>query len=378
MADKRWVIWCRVVDNFGDIGVCWRLASQLHHNYNAQVTLWVDDLATFAQLLPAVANVAEQVLEGVTIRHWSATPALDDAPADVVIEAFACELPPAAIAAMRAQQRLPLWLNLEYLSAEPWVADCHGLPSPQGGGLNKYFFFPGFSAGTGGVLGEADLPARRAAWGPSQRDAWLRAQGVTAPAHFTLSLFAYENAALPALLEQWAASPTPINILVPQGRIWTSLQAVVGPLQVGQPLQHGAATIYPLPMRPQAEYDALLWSCDLNFVRGEDSFVRAQWAGLPLVWHIYPQEDAVHLIKLDAFIELYLKDAPADAAAALRALTYGWNHGDLAHGGVTHAWQSVVAHWPALRMHAQRWAAHLDALGNLAANLARFANARLK
>ncbi len=117
MADKRWQIWCRVVDNFGDIGVCWRLARQLHHNYNAAVTLWVDDLATFARLHSAVQHAPLQSVEGVTVCHW--TEATVSAPeADVVIEAFACELPATVVAAMRQQQPPPLWLNLEYLSAE--------------------------------------------------------------------------------------------------------------------------------------------------------------------------------------------------------------------------------------------------------------------
>ncbi len=165
-----------------------------------------------------------------------------------------------------------------------------------------------------------------------------------------------------------------MNILVPEGRIWTSLAATAGPVHAGARLQHGAATIYPLPMSPQAEYDALLWSCDLNFVRGEDSFVRGQWAAAPLVWHIYPQDDAAHQIKLDAFLDLYLATAEPAAAQALRALTQGWNDGAL----VTNAWQGVAAHWPALQTHARQWAAHLEGLGNLAANLARFANARLK
>ncbi|MGY2437472.1 elongation factor P maturation arginine rhamnosyltransferase EarP, partial [Escherichia coli] len=82
-------------------------------------------------------------------------------PAQVVVEAFACQLPASYIEAMTISGTHCLWLNLEYLSAEDWVAGCHGLPSPQPGGLQKFFFFPGFVEGTGGLLREAYLLARR-------------------------------------------------------------------------------------------------------------------------------------------------------------------------------------------------------------------------
>lgn len=41
----------------------------------------------------------------------------------------------------------------------------------------------------------------------------------------------------------------------------------------------------------------------MNLVRGEDSLVRALWAGKPLVWHIYPQDDDAHVAKLSAFLD---------------------------------------------------------------------------
>ena len=45
-----WDIFCTVVDNYGDIGVCWRLARQLAAEHGFAVRLWVDDLASFARL----------------------------------------------------------------------------------------------------------------------------------------------------------------------------------------------------------------------------------------------------------------------------------------------------------------------------------------
>src|SRR5690606_34571512 len=144
-----WDIFCVVVDNYGDIGVTWRLARQMVSEHEQRVRLWVDDLNTFARLCPGTSAEADrQWHEGVEVCHWTRDwPGAE--PADVVIEAFACELPPDYIAAMADSGKRILWLNLEYLSAEDWVVGCHALPSMQPHGLQKYFFFPGFEQGTG-------------------------------------------------------------------------------------------------------------------------------------------------------------------------------------------------------------------------------------
>ena len=83
-------IFCRVVDNFGDIGVCWRLARQLARTSGANaVRLWVDDLHSFARIEPKLGcRVNPEPLDGVDIVHWT-SPAPDLTPHEVVIEAFA-------------------------------------------------------------------------------------------------------------------------------------------------------------------------------------------------------------------------------------------------------------------------------------------------
>lgn len=149
-----WDIFCSVVDNYGDIGVTWRLARQLVAEHGLAVRLWVDDLTAFVRLCPqADSQLLRQVQQGVEVCAWSADWQAVE-PSDVVIEAFACELPAAYIAAMARRERKVLWLNLDYLSAEDWVEGCHGLPSMQSNGLSKFFFFPGFTPGSGGLLRE--------------------------------------------------------------------------------------------------------------------------------------------------------------------------------------------------------------------------------
>src|SRR3954470_15633956 len=204
-------IFCAVIDNFGDIGVCWRLARQLASEHGWQVRVFVDDLHAFQRLCPSLAlDRARQTVDGIVVEHWHTPAHAGDTLeiADVVIEAFACELPPVYVAAMAQRERAPVWINLEYLSAEDWVADFHLRPSPHPRyPLVKTFFFPGLGPGTGGVLKENHLEAARAAFeaSPAARDAWWRKTVGRAPpvGATVVSLFAYENPAVDSLLEQW-------------------------------------------------------------------------------------------------------------------------------------------------------------------------------
>ena len=362
-------IFCSVIDNYGDIGVCWRLARLLANEHGLAVRLWVDDLASFARLCPqADATLDRQRQMGVEICRWQQDFPFTS-PADIVIAAFACKLPESYVEAMAAQQQAPIWINLEYLSAEDWVQGCHGLPSPHLRlPLTKYFFFPGFTKLTGGLLIERDLLARRDAyWADpvAQRNYW-QGLGIAPPDADTLkvSLFAYENGALQGLFDVWAQGARKVLCLVPEGRIQPQVMAYFE----GEPSYvRGNLEVRVLPFVAQQDYDPLLWSCDINFVRGEDSCVRAQWAGKPFIWQIYPQHDAVHWEKLQAFLDLYSVGLDSAAELAMQALWKAWN--DEADAGA--AWPSFVASQATLEAHAQDWAGLL-AENDLALNLLDF------
>ncbi|MFF7706853.1 elongation factor P maturation arginine rhamnosyltransferase EarP [Pseudomonas sp. NPDC007930] len=362
-----WDIFCKVVDNYGDIGVTWRLARQLVAEHGLAVRLWVDDLTPFARLCPgASASAAQQWQAGVDVRQWPAQWQPVEVPG-VVIEAFGCKLPEAYVAALDARSERALWLNLDYLSAETWVGGCHRLPSFWAKGYQKFFFFPGFREDTGGLLREAALLASRQQF---DRAGFLASLGVR-PAAGTLlcSLFAYENPALGSWLEGLAASPRPVHLLVPQGRIEAGVVAWLGePLAVGTPLQRGALVVQALPFVEQDAYDRLLWACDFNAVRGEDSFVRAQWAGRPLLWHIYPQEEDAHRVKLEAFVQLYSEALSAPARQACAALQDAWNF----NGDMASAWAGYLACHAELAAHAEDWCAALAARPDLATELVQF------
>jgi uncharacterized repeat protein (TIGR03837 family) len=326
----RWDLFCHVVDNFGDVGVCWRLARQLGGRGDS-VRLWIDDASPLAWMAPGGAA-------GVQVGAFDAAAE----PGDVVVEAFGCELPPDFTTAMTA--RRPVWINLEYLSAESYVERSHGLPSPQRTGLTKWFFYPGFSALTGGLLRESGLLAERQAF---ERAPWLAQHSIAvAPGERVVSLFCYENPAIPALLQTLAETPT--LLLLTAGAAQRQVRAV----------PRGVRAVA-LPWLSQTDYDRLLWSCDLNFVRGEDSLVRALWAGAPFVWQTYPQHDGVHARKLEALLDRF---PPVPGLAPL------WR-----------AWNGLRAGWPGLpamlpwRQACHDWRQVLAALPDLATALRRFA-----
>lgn len=367
-------LFCTVVDNFGDIGVCWRLARQLADEHGFSVRLWVDELATFQAICPAIKTQDQQWLDGVDIRHWQACSQFDGiTPADIVVEGFACAIPPAYLGAMSTRTPAPTWLNLEYLSAEPWVTGYHGLSSVEPrSGLTRYFFFPGFAEGTGGLLRESSLLARRDAFqqAPATRQAWLRGLGIEpATDALLVSLFAYENSSAPGLLSAMAEGEQPLHLLVPQGRVSSSVASFLGQtLEAGTIAIRGALSLQAIPFLSQADYDQLLWSCDLNCVRGEDSLVRALWAGKPLLWHIYPQQDDAHIVKLEAFLKLYTHPLPDALARNMAALWLAWNRDDAAGA----AWPAVATRLPELHSHARNWASRQAEFPDLASKMVQF------
>ena len=339
----HWDIFCRVIDNHGDLGVCWRLARQLADSGHG-VRLWIDDASALDWMAPGaresevhdVHNVdAVDAVHGVQVRPWADAHMPDVLatlpPADVWVEAFGCEITPEFIAARAgacsaaAQNGLkpPVWLNLEYLSAEAYVQRMHALPSPvlhgPAAGWTKWFFYPGFTPRTGGLLREADLPVRQSAF---DRAAWLRTQGIDWQGERLVSLFCYEPAALSALLRQLAEADTPTRLLVTAGRATAAVrQAIQSEISLQRWIdERGQLSISYLPYLTQTAYDELLWACDWNGVRGEDSLVRALWAGRPFVWQIYPQpEDNAHHAKLNAFLDWL------NAPPSLRAFHQAWN-----------------------------------------------------
>jgi len=378
--NATWDIFCKVVDNFGDAGVCWRLAKILNREHGVPVRLWIDDLATLRALVPTVdATLAVQTVAGITVCNRVAGEA-DAVDARTVIEAFGCGLPDAYVAGMAARERPPLWIVLEYLSAESWVDHHHGLASPHPRlPLQRYFFFPGFTLATGGLLREADLMSRHEAFNAAKRRTFWRGLGYDEPTPqaLTVSMFAYANVPFADLLQAMAQGSTPVVVVVPMGVLTPVVHSSFrksGDAD-GTSWQRGALEVRTLPFLSQARYDELLRACDLNFVRGEDSFVRALWAARPLVWQPYRQDDDAHQRKMVAFLEHYCTGLDPVAADALQAFWRCWS-GEA--GAISNVWPALRVAHGILAVHAGRWAQDMAQMGEMASQLVDFARNKVE
>lgn len=331
-APLHWVVFCRVIDNLGDIGVCWRLCADLAARGH-RLQLWIDQPEALGWMAP---GALEGRVPGVQVQHWTAQPpkaslSAEVAGVDVWVEAFGCDADAACVQALgecvAAGGKAPVWINLEYLSAERFVERSHRLPSPlmsgPARGLIRWYFYPGFNERTGGLLREPDLLTRQAAFDATQ---WLATQGLAPPERQPerrrrVSLFCYEPPALSEVLQGAGLDTVASDWYVTHGRAMDAVTAVrpgwTCPASAAAPPSHGQ--LHALPRLTQHDFDHLLWACDLNFVRGEDSLVRALWAGRPFVWHIYPQHDNAHHAKLHAFLD-WLQAPPS-----LRAFHLAWN-----------------------------------------------------
>jgi uncharacterized repeat protein (TIGR03837 family) len=274
-----------------------------------------------------------------------------------VIEAFGCDLPERYLAGLFIAPVKPIIINLEYLSAEPWITEFHAKASPQSHGIPKYFFFPGFQDDVGGLLLDP-IPLEGSAVAhlipKSLKSTWLKLR----PGAKRISIFCYPGAPLRKWLEDLGALGENVDVLLTHGH--AELLNLPGEKTIGLPTN---IQLISMPFVSQDEYDWVLSQCDFNIVRGEDSFIRAQLAGKPFIWHIYPQEDRAHEVKLAAFLDLYLENAGQELMlAAIAAMTWA----------MPSTWLKSIDTW---HSHAKDWRAQIlkkQEDGGLAARLMHF------
>ena len=370
-------VFCRVIDNFGDAGVCWRLARALSR-HGLSVRLWIDDLPRLRRLRPTIDTARrEQPLDGFIVVQWDEASPDGYVPADLVIEAFACRMPEPMLDVLARTEPRRAWINLEYLSAESWVKGSHALPSPHPRlPLTQHFYFPGFEPGLGGLLREPDVRSARAAFDAPAREDFLARFGIARRDvkgdSLLVSMFCYPHAPLDALLTAMQSGPR-VTCLVPEGVAGDVIaRRLERPALPGERLTGGNLTLVVVPFLEPDDYDRLLWSCDLNFVRGEDSLVRAHWAERPFIWQLYPQSEGAQQAKLEAFLDISLAGMGNGLAARVRSFAQWWNADsssvDLAD------WSALCANLPEWESHACHWAASAASAGELSRSMIEFAS----
>ena len=308
---------CKVIDFFGDSGVAWRIAKQLQVDFNIEVHLLVDDLMTTQRLIPSLdISLKKQTIDGICIYHgdFSEDSKSLPSPPAFVFNLFNIDLPHAYKALIQSGKSK--YIAIEYLSAEPWVDNFHLKPSidPESG-LIKTFFYPGFTNQTGGLIREKDLLLRREAFTQARRDKIIKSFGGN-PDFYSISLFYYPTQKIETFLGVMDIMKKPIQFFIPQ--------YLLDLLKAKKNYQH--LHIIPYPFLSHDDFDDLLWSCNLNFVRGEDSWIRALWAGKPFIWQPYVQENNIHLIKLKAFLRSYCEDCEQELSETLIKMHNDWSN----------------------------------------------------
>jgi uncharacterized repeat protein (TIGR03837 family) len=306
-----------VIDFFGDIGVAWRIAKQLKVDFNIEVHLLVDDLVTTKRLIPSIdLSLQKQTINGINICHYDFS---EDStslppPPDFVFNLFNIDLPHSYKTLIKRKKSK--YIAIEYLSAEPWVDNFHLKPSidPQSG-LIKTYFYPGFTNQTGGLIREKGLFLRREAFNQSRRKKFIQSLGGD-PNLYSISLFYYPIQKIEVFLDVIDHIKKPAQFFIPQ-YLFDLLK-----LKNNYQFIH----IIPYPFLNHDDFDNLLWSCDLNFVRGEDSWTRAIWAGKPFIWQPYIQENNIHLIKLKAFLKRYCEACDQDLSEILIKMHDDWSN----------------------------------------------------
>lgn len=325
-------LFCTVIDNWGDIGVSWRLARELRTRLSAQVFLFLDDWDALAKIAPDFA--AEK---NITIQQWHENQSADltHVPApDLAIETFACGLPENVLREIKQNQAI--WLNWEYLSAENWAVKTHAMLSLQADGFPKYFWQMGFVPESGGLLRERDFRLPEKSF-PKENNA------------LNVLMFGYGSEIWAETLRAWQTLGWRVNVDLAGWQIAASLRESGFLPELGAECVSGSLKIRQIDFVPQIDFDDLLARYDWLFVRGEDSFVRAQFSGKPFFWHIYPQDEWAHLDKLDAFWQTYFGDNRTAWQQAHQSLS-----GEL-NGDFRLPENERVAHWQTLRQHENDW-----------------------
>ena len=342
-------VFVNIIDNFGDAGVAWRLASELAA-HGLRLRLITDDVKPFI-FIAGASGKTPQTIESVTlITKKEIETAPNVIPAEVVIETFACRLPETYEAAIRKLGLSCYRINLDYFSCETWAQDCNGLPSidPETG-HKKINYFPGLGIKNAPVIIESDYLNRKRAFELSDFEARFKCR---AP---FVSFFGYETANLDSVAKALNALSS-LTILLAPGRASEGLCRKLH------------ARTVTLPYCAQKAFDERLWASDVNFVRGEDSCVRAVLAGRPFLWNIYPTEDFAHKRKLDAFLEAARSAFDSDADFLLwKEASYLLNGFEATENALCDFLQRA----PLQRAHFERLASQIMAKGSFVEKLAQ-------
>ena len=280
-------IFCQVIDNYGDVGVAYRLAREFKRVYPNKKLRFVINQIEELNLIRKSEDIEIILYKDISKIENSA---------DLIIESFGCEIPKKYMD--KALKNSKLIINLEYFSAEKWVDDFHLQESFLGGNLKKYFFIPGLSEKSGGILLDNEFLERKKKV-EANKEYYLEKFEIKEKYDLIGSIFSYEKN-FDSLIEELKKLDKKIILLILSEKTQKNF---IKYFDNGN--NYDKIKFVKLPFFTYDKYEELLALCDFNLVRGEDSFVRALLLGKPFLWHIYPQDENTHIKKLESFLEKY-------------------------------------------------------------------------
>ncbi|STO31566.1 Uncharacterized protein conserved in bacteria [Fusobacterium necrogenes] len=311
MELKTLDIFCEIIDNYGDIGVVYRIAKELDKVFpNSKIRVFLNRIEEFKKINFQVKDIPYQIIDGIEYITFDYVQkkAKELSTSQVIIEAFGCKIPEEYMEI--AYENSELLINLEYLSAEDWIEDFHLQSSPLGKGkLKKVFFMPGFTEKSGGIIIDSNYLEKIEKIRKNRAFYTKKYLGniENKDKKIVGTLFSYEKN-FATLFEELRSLDKEVVILAMGEKTQKSLKNFFKENLIEDfrnSLKYDKIEIKFMEFLNQEEYEELINIVDFNFVRGEDSFIRAILTGKPYVWHIYCQEDYIHMKKINAFLNKY-------------------------------------------------------------------------
>ena len=286
-------LFCDIIDNYGDIGVVYRLGKELH-NKNYKVRIFVNKLNEVAKIIRGFdSNLSQQIYKGIEFLNFDNFEITNTA--EVIVEAFAVDIPESYLEKLSTNTKLIL--NLEYLSAENWIENYHlknsFSPKPY---IEKFFYMPGFTSESGGIilddsylkLIELIKENREIYFNNFFKKFDLKYSSST----FYINVFTY-NWDFKNFIRTLEKSNHKFVFFILDYKLDINFD------------YSNNIKILQMPYMDQSQFDILINLSDFNFVRGEESFIRALLTGKPYLWNIYEQDEMLHIEKLNAFLEKF-------------------------------------------------------------------------
>jgi len=273
-------IFSRFIDNYGDISIPLRLAHGLYIDHGVTSNVFLTSNELTQKILDK--NLFNENINIIDIDNMDN----NFLPNANIVTIFDTQMPISYEAKLTNKNLL---INYEYFSAEQWVDDYH-LRESINKKYKKIFYIPGVSEHSG-------VPIFA-----------INDKGLYRSKRFesnTINFFCYFN-------ENIEASIKVLRINFPQ------YDSVLHD-RFEKDKSRGKKLL------SFNDFDKALSNSLINFVRGEDSLIRAILAGSPFIWQPYIQENGLHITKLNAFLDHYFISLPPQ----LREIFLIWNNQSL-------------------------------------------------